>query len=1493
MFDPVDPKQRLSDLEEGILQYWREEDTFKRSIRKRGKEVDDVLDNPELKVKSYRSKVIGQKSQVRPSTFDLRPSTYSFYDGPPFATGLPHYGHLLAGTIKDVIPRYQTMRGKSVERRFGWDCHGLPIENLIEKEHNIKDKMQIDAMGVAAFNALCRGSVQRYTKEWREVVERMGRFVDMDWDYKTMDPEFMESIWWVFSELQKKGLIYEGYKSMHVCPRCVTPLSNFEVTQGYKEVTDWSTIATFPLTDDPKTILLAWTTTSWTLPGNLFLALGPKITYAKVRVPDVDATYVVAKDLVATVFRNQEYEVIGTFKSKDLVGKFYEPLFPYFVENYRKHSSTGLTTGKAFRIVLGDFVATDEGTGIVHIAPGFGTDDYEIGKREKVEILSHVQMDGTFVKEVTDFAGMHVKPADDPTKTDKKISETLKKMGRLFHAGSHKHTYPHCWRCDSPLINYTMSSWFVAVEKFKEKILKANSATEWVPEHVRDGRFGKWLENARDWCISRNRYWGTPLPIWRSEEIANGNMQMANDIEVIGSREELMQHKLIRFTKVTALRHAESEGNLIPIYQGKLPGTDLTKNGRSQAKEVADWLGKGNLPVSVIYCSPLARTKQTAEIIAKKTGATLIVDERLREVDFGEWEGKAVDFSDLTFVKERRKHKLDTSKPESIYHFEGMESWDSVFARVSDFLSDILPRHRSEHIAIVTHADPMVNIEHFFTKEDPVKLSHRPYPSKAVPKTYFWDHSTEAQLDLHKETVDDITWPGAKSSTSVELTLVRHGETDLNRKHRIQGHVDEPLNDLGRSQAAETAKKLKKKSFDGIVCSDLPRARETADILSKELGVPVLAEWEELRERDVGTWSMQEALPLAQKNPLPDGIINFGMNYRTPENGESLSKLLKRMESTYERLIKDYAGKRIIVVAHSGSLQALIVSHKNMSYTEAISLDIPNADVITFHASPLCKRIPEVLDCWFESGSMPYAQEHFPFEFAHSKNPISNPNPILPHFPADFIAEGMDQTRGWFYTLTVLGAALFGKSPFNHCVVNGTVLAEDGKKMSKRLKNYPDPLAVVGSHGADAVRFALMSSPAVRGEDLRFSEKLVEETVRGVLLPLWNTYSFFVTYANAAKFEPIDTRRRSEHPLDVWIRAEVQDLVNRMTKELENYDLSATCAELHDTIDALTNWYVRLSRRRFAGKGVLDAYPDVLGDAEREDRHEALETLYDVLLTLSQLLAPFCPFITEAIFLNLVPENHGSIHLTDWPETRELTKAETKLLEKTRVMRLVVSLGNSIRSDAKVKMRQPLQKAEIALPPSILNLVAMSQDDLDILRQELNVKEVEFAKNPDELAEGYVLVDARKVGPRLGSRVQEIIQAGKAGEYSFNDDGRILILDEVLSPDEATLQYRGKEGQSVAADSGVVVSLNTELTAALLKEGEARDIIRGVQKIRKDSGLAFTDTITLQVVGADATMKEFGTLIASETRAELVECDGEDHTVEAGETTVTVRLKKL
>lgn len=1449
-FDPIDPRQSFPDLELGILKYWQEEDVFKRSMSRR------------------------KENEV-----------FSFYDGPPFATGLPHYGHLLAGTIKDVIPRYQTMKGKYVERRFGWDCHGLPIENIIEKENKLTSKKDIEALGVGKFNDLCRSAVQRYTGDWRKVVERLGRFVDMDNDYRTMDPEYMESIWWVFKELHKQGLIYEGWKPMHLCPRCQTPLSNFEVTQGYSDRTDMSVIFTFPLIDEPDTHILAWTTTPWSLPGNLWLLVGPDIPYVKVQEKGSETVYILAEKLVPEVFKKREHTIVGTISAKELVGKKYKPLFPYYKDTVipSTEKTKPQTYGqRCFQILMDEHgeVTDADGTGIVHITNSHGEDGFNISKKLGIDVLHHLHTDGSFKPEVTDFKGLYAKPFDgkDPMSTDKAIIAELKKIGRYFKSFTYDHSYPHCWRCDTPLLNYAMSSWFVAVEKIKDKMLQANTKTEWVPSHLRDGRFGKWLEGARDWAISRSRFWGTPLPIWRNTT--------TGEIDVIGSRDELMQKAPQRFTKVIMARHAESQGNVDMVYQGAVPGTSLTEKGEKQAaslaQDIVDRSKKNGVSITTIYCSPLERTQQTAQAIAEATGATVIVDDRLKEINFGEYEGKHIDFDDLTFIRERRAHKLETKQVESIYHFHGMETWSNVELRLGAFLDETLTKHKGEGIVIVTHADLVMNAKHYFTKQEPQKIVNQPYPEVASAHTYFWDHERQAQMDLHKETVDGIMWSsdkgkknptslklrGARNEQSVELTLVRHGETDMNKMKIIQGaEVNMPLNAVGKEQAKKAAEMLKGKKFDVILTSDLKRAKQTASVIAKALGMEVTAESPLLRERHAGEW---QSMPMEDfwKTVAKKTNVGWTMTKETPQDGESFEQFMTRARKAQEWILREYAGKKVLVVSHGGVCKAWLNLSGEMSYDDVVQHEPKNAHPYEFTLVPKMQRIDEVLDCWFESGSMPYAQGHFPFE---------NNNDVPAGFPADFIAEGLDQTRGWFYTLMVLSSALFDCPAFKHCVVNGIVLAEDGKKMSKKLKNYPEPTEVITKHGADAVRFALMGSPAVRGEDLRFSEKIVEETVRSVLLPLWNAYRLFVTYANGSEWEPsVDFSLKnatSTHLLDQWIIAKTQTLVNSVTTELDGYDLSATCSHIADSIDDLTNWYVRLSRRRLAGK--------------EEGQNEAFDTLYRVLVAMTQLLAPFCPFITEDIYLNLVGEDHDSVHFSDWPHMRELTNEEIKTLALMENTRTIVTLGLSLRSDAKIRVRQPLQSVTYALPPS---------DTVGVLRplieEELNVKQVIVIEDASSLADRSVLVDARKVGKRLGGKVQDVIKAGKAGEFEEKPDGTIVILGETFTLDEAKIVYLSAEGSSVAASRGIVVSLDTSMTDALTLEGQARELIHAIQQLRKDAGLEFTDTVTLSLSGADAIMAEHEKLVLEETRSVLGETKAKAHEIDLEGVVVKIAFEK-
>lgn len=1012
MYKPVDPKADFPAMEEEILRFWESEHIFERSIAQRES---------------------GPK--------------FVFYDGPPFATGLPHFGHFVPGTIKDIIPRYQTMIGKRVERRFGWDCHGLPVEYEMEKELGISGKTQIEAYGVANFNEACRGIVLRYTSEWREVVTRMGRWVDFDNDYKTMDPEYMETIWWVFKRLWEKGLIYEGYYILPYSWALATPLSNFEVNLGgYREVDDPAVTIRFQLVDRPGTWVLAWTTTPWTLPSNLALAVGPEIDY--VEVEDGDVHYILAENRLSHYYPDGSgYTVVRSLKGHELEGLQYEPIFPYFAD---------LADRGAFRIHLGDHVTTEDGTGVVHTAPGFGEDDYNLLKGTDVPTVVPIDAEAKFTAEVTDFVGMQVKEADKP------IIAWLKERGFLVRRENYRHQYPFCYRTGTPLIYRAVSSWFVDIDKVKASMLRANSRVNWVPSHLQAGRFGKWLEGARDWAISRNRYWGNPLPVWKADE--------GDHIEVIGSREELFQ----------------------------------------------------------------------------KSG---------------------------------------------------------------------------------------VMVE-----------------------------------DLHKHFVDEITWPA----------------------------------------------------------------------------------------------------------PSGQGTM---------------------------------------------------------------------------------RRVPEVLDCWFESGAMPYAQNHYPFE---------NKDAFEQSFPADFICEGLDQTRGWFYTLTVLAAALFDAPAFEHCVVNGLVLAPDGKKMSKSARNYTDPKMVINQFGADALRLFLMNSAVVKAEDLKYTDEGVRDVLKTVIIPLWNAYSFFVTYATIDGVAPTGAPADPENPLDRWVLSEAERMVDSARAQLDAYDLQHAIDPVVAFIDSLNNWYIRRSRRRF-WKSENDG-----------DKRQAYETLYSVLMTVAKVAAPIIPFITEAIFRNLrTDRDPHSVHLCDYPIPDE-ARRDVDLEQKMNTVRQAVSLGRAIRTMHNLKNRQPLAAIHLVTRDEDARRVLREMED--IVRDELNVKDVIFRDNEEELVEYRAKANFRELGPRLGPRMRgaaALIERLTGSEIQELMAGATLSVEvegaEVdITIDSVIVQREEKENLRVLNEGSLTVALDPEITDELRNEGIVRDVIRAVQTLRKDHGLSVTDRITLAVDGAPELIRAvemFDEYLCSETLA--------------------------
>jgi isoleucyl-tRNA synthetase len=987
-FSPVKPDVNLPEQEEQILKLWDEGKIFEKSLTQGAK-------------------------------------TYSFYDGPPFATGLPHYGHLLAGVLKDIVPRYWTMKGYRVPRRFGWDCHGLPVEYEINKAYKLESRKDILKMGVENYNAACRSIVKRYSEEWKKTVRRFGRWVDMENPYFTMDVSFMQSVWWVFKSLHERGLIYEGYKVVPYSVGISTPLSNFEANLNYKMVQDPAVTVSFPIIGSANgEALLAWTTTPWTLPSNLALAVGRDIDYVKVREVASGKIYILAQALLGGLYKDptKEAEVLQTLKGSALLGLQYEPLFSFFADKRQ---------GGAFQVIHSDHVTTESGTGIVHMAPAFGEDDYFACAKAGIPLVNPVDDDGMFTQEVPPYAGKRVKEAD------KEIITDLKKLGRLVKQDTLNHSYPFCYRSDTPLIYRAVSSWFVAVEKIKDRLIAANKTTAWVPDHLRDGRFGNWLENARDWAISRNRFWGTPLPIWRNSE---------GELLCIGSREELE----------------------------KLSGQSVS--------------------------------------------------------------------------------------------------------------------------------------------------------------------------DLHIDVIDKITIPSPTG-----------------------------------------------------------------------------------------------------KSPL--------------------------------------------------------------------------------------KRVEGVLDCWFESGSMPYAQWGYP---------STNVQEFKDAFPADFIAEGLDQTRGWFYTLMVIGTALFDQAPFRNVVVNGLVLAEDGRKMSKSLKNYPDPAEVLNKHGADALRLYLIDSPVVKAQELKFSENGVRDIVRKILLRWWNSYSFFVNYANADGWKPSGKSERSPNILDQWVLSRLHSLIANTQTEMAAYRLYNVVPELLQFIEELTNTYIRFNRSHFWQEGMP------------EDKRLAYETLYEVLTTLSRLMAPFAPFMAETTYQNLAQassQRRESVHLEAFPEA-DASLRKPELEEAVRAMEALVALGRNHREKIAVKAKIPLLEMKV-IHRSARVLETLKKFE-PYFKDELNVRQVTYDSNEDHYIQITAKANFPVLGKRLGPKMKAVgaaIQKLELAQLLELEAGKTLTVEgETIQSSDVEIR-RGPKGENPNLEIHQWVSIELDHTVSdeQVREGLAREVTRKIQAARKSADFNLSDRITLEL----------------------------------------------
>ncbi len=1128
---------------------------------------------------------IFQKTLEKPSPN----GNFVFYDGPPFATGLPHYGHVLPGTIKDIIPRFETMRGKFVRRVWGWDCHGLPVENLIEKELGLKSKKDIEEYGVEKFNRAARESVLRYDKDWKEIVPRLGRWIDMEKAYLTMDTNYTESGWWAFKELYNKGLVYKSFKSMHICPRCETTLSNFEINQGYKDIQDISLTAKFRLTDPQKVVetdkvvsFLAWTTTPWTLPGNVALAVGSDISYSVLE--SEGECFILATECLEKAMKEKEYKKIKELKGQDLVGLSYTPIFDYYFDKVENKEN-------GWQVYSADFVNTEDGTGIVHIAPAFGSDDFDLQVKHELPFVQHVGFNGKFNDEVSDFKGLFVKLKENHQVADIEVIKNLAGRELLFSKEKISHSYPHCWRCDTPLLNYATDSWFIAVTKFRDTLIEENKKVSWVPEHVGRNRFGKWLEEARDWSISRSRFWGSPIPVWQCDS--------CDDVQVIGSVKEIRQKSNNQYE---VMRHGQAENNVSMILNSD-PEFEhhLTETGIEQVKKTAKEY-KQKKP-DIIISSDFVRTRETAELFASEIGLpkeSILFDKRLREMDFGELHLQSVEKYRNYFPN--WQDRFENPLPKG-------ESFNDIKIRMGDLLDDLEEKYKDKKILLVSHETPI--------------------------------------------------W-----------LLYSVGESaDKNRCIDIRGDKEDFV--------------------------------KNAEICE---------------------------LPF----------------YKYPHN--------EKRELDLHR-----------------------------PYIDQVKLPCKCGGEM--------KRIPEVFDTWYDSGSMPFAQAHYPFEnkaeFEKEKSPL---------FPANFIAEGQDQTRGWFYTLLTLSSVLFGCSPFKTVVVNGTILAEDGRKMSKRLKNYPEIMDVVNRHGADALRYTLMSMPAVKAEDVAFSESMVEESVKKVIGRALNVLSFFEMYQG----QDVESSRESDNVLDRWIISEVDRLGQGVTENIEGYQIDKATRLFGDFVDNISTWYLRRSRDRIKSQG--------------KDREQSLGTLRYALNRFALLSAPFIPFLAEHIYLKVRKDNDPqSVHLESWPTE---FNQELGLLKDMVEVRTAVSLGLEQRSRNRIKVRQPLKSASFK---NLSESIVKDSDMLELIRDELNVKEIIVKKDlleeveldtnitEDLKQEGYVreivrkLQDSRKnAGLQPTQKVILSVESSDEAKLIMSRAEEILkervavseikFIDELLESEELNLE---------------------------------------------------------------------------------------------------------
>ena len=1032
-FKKVDPKQSFPKMEEEVLKFWQENNIFKKSIENREWSEE-----------------------------------FNFYDWPPFATWTPHYWHILAGALKDVIPRFQTMKWKKVERRFGWDTHWLPIENIVEKKLEIKWKEDLEwRIWVFDFNETCRKNVFWYVDEWKKTVDRMWRWVDMENDYKTMDTSFMESVWWVFKTIYDKGLVYQGHRVVPYSVGMSTPLSNFEVNQGYMDKQDKTITVKFKVKWSEKKYILAWTTTPWTLPANLWLAVWENIEYVELMDKSSKEIYILAKARVNDYYKNEEeYEILRVYDWKCLIWIEYEPLFnDFLVQNWSSNLPKEIFLWKnAYKVISGHHVTTESWTWIVHIAPAYWEDDYHIWKTQDLWFVSHIS-DSWKTENLLEDNWIWVFDFNEM------VIEKLKRSWEVVKISTITHSYPHCWRSWVPLIYKAISAWYVDVTAIKDQMIKNNQKINWVPDDIKNWRMWKWLEWAKDWNISRNRYWWSAIPVWQNED---------------------------------------------------------------KTEEICIWSIK-----------------------------------ELYELNKDFWQ---IEFKDGKY---------------------------------------------------------------FYT-------------------------NTWKEIDLHKHFVDEI--------------LIKNPKT-----------------------------------------------------------------WNTL------------------------------------------------------------------------------------------------------------KRIPEVLDCWFESGSMPYASKHYMWQELEKNSDCLVSKDGTFKFPADFIAEWLDQTRGWFYTLLILWTALFDETPFKNCIVNGIVLAEDWKKMSKSLQNYPAPELIFDKYWADAMRFYLLNSPVVEAQDFRFSEAWVEEVVKKVILPLWNTYYFFTTYANIDNFEP-KWLTKTENILDKWLLSELNELTLEVTNAFEKYKLNEATRPIVKFMDNLTNWYIRRSRKRF-------------WKSENDwDKLQAYETLYFALVELTKILAPFMPFVSENIFKNLTWKE--SVHLEDFPIYNK-NLIDLELNETTDKVQKIINLWLAWRANQKIRVRQPLQ--------SITITQSFEKYYNEIIKEELNVKEV-LVVDGSSLAKRICKPNWRNIWPKFGKDVKFIMSEAKAGNFTELPNGNVKVWDFELEVGDFELVYESSDANAkIESGFGMVITMDDKITEELKQEWFARDIVRHIQEARKECNYNVDDRIFIKIESNELaeTIANFANYIETETLSKI------------------------